>query len=75
MRDVRASTGTDVAAYARCAAGSTLPAACAAWSRTSLVVDLPSVYLLLDGRLRCQASRGYQVSDGFTPSPASSAGS
>jgi diguanylate cyclase (GGDEF)-like protein len=31
--------------------------------------DLPSVYLLVDGRLRCQASRGYfQVSDGFTPS-------
>ncbi|MCW2673303.1 MAG: Diguanylate cyclase protein [Frankiales bacterium] len=29
--------------------------------------DLPSVYLLVEGRLRCQASRGYfQVSDGFT---------
>jgi diguanylate cyclase (GGDEF)-like protein len=31
--------------------------------------DLPSVYLLVEGRLRCQASRGYfQVSDGFTAS-------
>jgi putative methionine-R-sulfoxide reductase with GAF domain len=31
--------------------------------------DLPSVYLLVEGRLRCQASRGYfQVSDGFTTS-------
>jgi diguanylate cyclase (GGDEF)-like protein len=30
--------------------------------------ELPSIYLLVDGRLRCQASRGYfQVSDGFTP--------
>jgi diguanylate cyclase (GGDEF)-like protein len=30
---------------------------------------LPSAYLLLDGRLRCMASRGYfQVSDGFTTS-------
>lgn len=29
---------------------------------------LPSVYLLVDGRLRCQAARGYfQVVDGFTP--------
>ena len=30
--------------------------------------DLPSVYLLLGGRLRCQAARGYfQVVDGFPP--------
>lgn len=30
--------------------------------------DLPSIYLVIDGRLRCQASRGYfQVSDGFPP--------
>jgi len=29
---------------------------------------LPSVYLLIDGRLRCQAARGYfQVVDGFAP--------
>ena len=53
----------------RCAAGSTVREACAGlvddlherW-------DLPSVYLLIDGRLRCQASRGYfQVSDGVSP--------
>jgi diguanylate cyclase (GGDEF)-like protein len=54
--------------FPRCAAAATVRAAC-----TGLVEDLhsrwdlPSVYLLLDGRLRCQASRGYfQVSDGFT---------
>ena len=30
--------------------------------------ELPSVYLLLDGRLRCMAASGYfQVVDGFTP--------
>lgn len=30
--------------------------------------DLPSVYLLVDGRLRCMAASGYfQVVDGFTP--------
>ena len=30
--------------------------------------DLPSVYLLIDGRLRCMAASGYfQVVDGFTP--------
>lgn len=29
--------------------------------------ELPSIYLLVDGRLRCQAARGYfQVVDGFT---------
>ncbi len=29
--------------------------------------ELPSIYLLVDGRLRCQAARGYfQVIDGFT---------
>ncbi len=29
---------------------------------------LPSIYLLVDGRLRCQAARGYfQVVDGFSP--------
>ncbi len=53
--------------YPRCLAGSTVREVCA-----GLVEDLherwdlPSVYLLIDGRLRCQASRGYfQVSDGF----------
>ena len=56
--------------FPRCARGSSIRDAC-----TGLVEDLherwdlPSVYLLVDGRLRCQASRGYfQVSDGFTPS-------
>ncbi|MCW2600872.1 MAG: hypothetical protein JWM02_2701 [Frankiales bacterium] len=56
-------------AFPRCAGGTTIRAAC-----TGLVDDLherwglPSVYLLIDGRLRCQASRGYfHVSDGFTP--------
>lgn len=54
--------------HRRCAAAATLSAACA-----GLVDDLheqyalPSVYLLVDGRLRCQAARGYfQVVDGFT---------
>jgi diguanylate cyclase (GGDEF)-like protein len=55
--------------FARCRAATDLRAAC-----TGLVDDLhdlwelPSVYLLIDGRLRCQASRGYfQVSDGVAP--------
>lgn len=56
------------AAHPRCAAATTLSEAC-----QGLVDDLheryalPSVYLLVDGRLRCQAARGYfQVVDGFT---------
>ncbi len=59
----RRSTG-----HPRCAAATSLSAAC-----QGLVDDLheryalPSVYLLVDGRLRCQAARGYfQVVDGFT---------
>ena len=55
--------------FPRCEAATTIRDAC-----TGLVDDLSehwdltSVYLLLDGRLRCQASRGYfQVSDGFPP--------
>ena len=59
----------EVRAFARCREATNLRAAC-----TGLVDDLhdtwelPSVYLLIDGRLRCQASRGYfQVSDGVTP--------
>ncbi len=60
----------DVKSFPRCAASTSVRSACvgvvddlyARW-------DLPSVYLLVDGRLRCQASRGYfQVSDGFTTS-------
>ena len=60
----------DVDAFPRCAAATDLRSAC-----TGLVDDLhdrwplPSAYLLVDGRLRCMASRGYfQVSDGFTTS-------
>jgi diguanylate cyclase (GGDEF)-like protein len=55
--------------FARCAAATTVAAAC-----EGLVDDLydhwplPSVYLLVDGRLRCQAARGYfRVVDGFPP--------
>ncbi len=55
--------------FGRCAAASTVAQAC-----EGLVEDLrelyplPSVYLLVDGRLRCQAARGYyQIVDGFTP--------
>ena len=54
-------------AFPRCAAGDTVDGAC-----EGLMDDLrerypmPSVYLLIDGRLRCQAARGYfQVVDGF----------
>ena len=55
--------------FPRCVAATALNDAC-----QGLVDDLheryalPSVYLLVDGRLRCQAARGYfQVVDGFTP--------
>jgi diguanylate cyclase (GGDEF)-like protein len=56
--------------FSRCAVATDLAGAC------SGVVDdlherwpLPSAYLLVDGRLRCMASRGYfQVSDGCTTS-------
>jgi len=55
--------------FPRCAAARTVAEACA-----GLVDDLwsfgglPSVYLLIDGRLRCEAARGYfQVVDGFPP--------
>ena len=58
--------------HPRCAAATSLSAAC-----QGLVDDLheryalPSVYLLVDGRLRCQAARGYfQVVDGFPSEPA-----
>ena len=56
--------------YPRCAGGTTLREACAGLvDDLHARWDLPSVYLLVEGRLRCQASRGYfQVSDGFTPS-------
>lgn len=55
-------------AFPRCRAATTVAGAC-----QGLVDDLaadgrlPSVYLLVDSRLRCQAARGYfQVVDGFT---------
>lgn len=55
--------------FPRCSAAGTVSEACEG------VVDdlweyggLPSVYLLVDGRLRCLAARGYfQVVDGFPP--------
>ena len=60
----------DADTFPRCAAATDLRSAC-----TGVVDDLhdrwplPSAYLLVDGRLRCMASRGYfQVSDGFTTS-------
>lgn len=54
--------------WSRCTSATSLPSAC-----TGLVEDLvehgyelPSVYLLVGQRLRCQAARGYfQVVDGF----------
>jgi diguanylate cyclase (GGDEF)-like protein len=60
---------TGRATFPRCAAAQTVAAAC-----EGLADDLqerwalPSIYLLIDGRLRCQAARGYfQVVDGFPP--------
>jgi diguanylate cyclase (GGDEF)-like protein len=56
--------------FPRCTAGGTLLEACEGLA-DDLYEDfaLPSIYLLVDGRLRCQAARGYfQVVDGFTPS-------
>lgn len=71
MVGVVAHGDTDVTApvFQRCAGATTLAEACVG------VVDdlhehwtLPSIYLLIDGRLRCQAARGYfQVVDGFAP--------
>jgi diguanylate cyclase (GGDEF)-like protein len=57
-------------AFARCAAAVTLAEACEGLADDLREdFELPSIYLLVDGRLRCQAARGYfQVVDGFTPS-------
>lgn len=57
------------ASFSRCAAARTVTDACEGLVDDLLeLYPLPSVYLLVDGRLRCQASRGYyQVVDGFTP--------
>ncbi len=56
-------------AFPRCAEAATLSGACDALvTELSECGLLPSVYFLVDGRLRCQAARGYfQVVDGFTP--------
>lgn len=56
--------------YARCAAARTVAEACEGMADDLReTYELPSIYLLVDGRLRCQAARGYfQVVDGFTPS-------
>ncbi len=55
--------------YPRCVSASTLAEACEGLAEElHEQYDLPSIYLLVDGRLRCQAARGYfQVVDGFTP--------
>ena len=56
--------------FSRCVAATTVADACSALAdELHERFELPSVYLLVDGRLRCQAARGYfQVVDGFTPS-------
>ena len=56
--------------FRRCAAATTVADACSALAdELHEQFELPSIYLLVDGRLRCQAARGYfQVVDGFTPS-------
>ena len=58
------------AEFRRCAAATTIAEACEGIADDLRErYELPSVYLLVDGRLRCQAARGYfQVVDGFTPS-------
>ncbi|MEO7982326.1 MAG: diguanylate cyclase [Sporichthyaceae bacterium] len=56
--------------FAACARGATVRAACEGLTDDlrGRGVELPSVYLLIGGRLRCQAARGYfQVVDGFRP--------
>lgn len=55
--------------FARCGAAGTVAQACQGLvDDLAELFELPSVYLLVDGRLRCQAARGYfQVVDGFTP--------
>ena len=55
--------------FDRCAAATSLEQACQGLADDlAEQYELPSIYLLVDGRLRCQAARGYfQVVDGFTP--------
>ena len=56
--------------FQRCTAATTVADACGALAdELHERFELPSIYLLVDGRLRCQAARGYfQVVDGFTAS-------
>jgi diguanylate cyclase (GGDEF)-like protein len=57
-------------AFGGCAAATTVRGACEAVADELLLrgVELPSVYVLVGRRLRCQAARGYfQVVDGFLP--------
>lgn len=56
--------------FGRCRAATGVRSACEALcdDLVELGVELPSVYLLVGGRLRCQGARGYfQVVDGFPP--------
>ena len=58
------------ATFPRCRAGASIEAASngLAEDLLELGLELPSVYLLAGGRLRCHAARGYfQVVDGFSP--------
>ena len=66
---VRAPVRHTAASYPACIAATTVADACEGLADDLRVrFALPSVYLLVDGRLRCQAARGYlQVVDGFPP--------
>ena len=58
------------AEFPRCAAATDVDGACNGLADDLLAAgfELPSIYLLIGGRLRCRAARGYfQVVDGFTP--------
>ncbi|MBA2508006.1 MAG: EAL domain-containing protein [Nocardioidaceae bacterium] len=61
---------TDRALFERCARALTIDGACHGLvdDLNEAGFDLPSVYLLVDERLRCHAARGYfRVVDGFPP--------
>lgn len=67
---MRLGVGVRPATFSRCQAGRTVDEAChgLADDLLGLGFELPSVYLLASGRLRCHAARGYfQVVDGFWP--------
>lgn len=70
LRRVASVAPSQGPSFTRVAAAETLSAACEALADELLEsgFELPSVYLLVDGRLRCLAARGYyQVVDGFFP--------